>query len=191
MCVLVIQSCPTLWDTVDYSPPGSSVLRPFSRQEYWSGLPFPLQGIFLNQGLNPGLPHCRQILYHLNQQGSPPVGIPNMFPVCCYISIRNNTKYRCPWLRMVQHKIFQFYKNLIFFHLVICSKILSHNAGKQQLSHSSQLATWSWGWTTDTLTTILYPYNLSAFHFQYLIQYIVCAGLSCSVAHSSLWPFRL
>ena len=25
-----------------------------------------LQGIFLNQGLNPGLLHCRQILYHLS-----------------------------------------------------------------------------------------------------------------------------
>ena len=25
-----------------------------------------LQGIFPNQGLNPGLPHCRQILYHLS-----------------------------------------------------------------------------------------------------------------------------
>ena len=25
-----------------------------------------LQGIFPTQGLNPGLPHCRQILYHLN-----------------------------------------------------------------------------------------------------------------------------
>ena len=30
-----------------------------------------LQGIFLTQGLNPGLPHCRQILYQLNHQGSP------------------------------------------------------------------------------------------------------------------------
>ena len=30
-----------------------------------------LQGIFLIQGLNPGLPHCRQILYHLSHQGSP------------------------------------------------------------------------------------------------------------------------
>ena len=27
----------------------------FSRQEYWSGLPFPTPGIFLTQGLNPGL----------------------------------------------------------------------------------------------------------------------------------------
>jgi len=30
-----------------------------------------LQGIFPTQGLNPGLPHCRPILYCLNHQGSP------------------------------------------------------------------------------------------------------------------------
>ena len=30
-----------------------------------------LQEIFSTQGLNPGLPHCRWILYHLNHQGSP------------------------------------------------------------------------------------------------------------------------
>ena len=39
----------------------------FSSQEYWSGLPLPdLQGIFPTQGLNPGLLHCRWILYHLS-----------------------------------------------------------------------------------------------------------------------------
>ena len=30
-----------------------------------------LQGIFLTQGSNPGLLHCRRILYHLSYQGSP------------------------------------------------------------------------------------------------------------------------
>ena len=30
-----------------------------------------LQGIFLTQGSNPDLPHCRQILYCLSHQGSP------------------------------------------------------------------------------------------------------------------------
>ena len=35
-----LQSCPTLCDPIDGSPPGSVVLG-FSRQEYWSGLPFP------------------------------------------------------------------------------------------------------------------------------------------------------
>jgi len=39
----------------------------FSRREYWSGLPFPSSGNFPTQGLNPGLPHCRQKLYRLSQ----------------------------------------------------------------------------------------------------------------------------
>ena len=30
-----------------------------------------LQGIFPTQGLKPGLPHCRRILYQLSYQGSP------------------------------------------------------------------------------------------------------------------------
>ena len=30
-----------------------------------------LQGIFPTQGLNPGLPHCKQIFYHRSHQGSP------------------------------------------------------------------------------------------------------------------------
>ena len=38
--VLVTKSCPTLCDPKDSSLPGSSV-HEFSRQEYWSGLPFP------------------------------------------------------------------------------------------------------------------------------------------------------
>ena len=36
---------------------------------------FFLQGIFPTQGLNPGLPHCRQTLYHLSHQGSPYVEV--------------------------------------------------------------------------------------------------------------------
>ena len=35
-----LQSCPTLCDPIDGSPPGSPTLG-FSRQEHWSGLPFP------------------------------------------------------------------------------------------------------------------------------------------------------
>ena len=40
----------------------------FSRQEYWSGCHFLLQGIFPTQGSNPGLPHFGQILYYLSPQ---------------------------------------------------------------------------------------------------------------------------
>ena len=42
----------------------------FSRPEHWSGLPFPSPGDLPNQGLNPGLPHCGQILYCLSRRGS-------------------------------------------------------------------------------------------------------------------------
>ena len=41
----------------------------FSRQEYGVGCHSLLQGIFQTQGSNPGLLHCRQILYHLRHQG--------------------------------------------------------------------------------------------------------------------------
>jgi len=35
-----LQSCPTLCDPIDGCPPGPLSLG-FSRQEHWSGLPFP------------------------------------------------------------------------------------------------------------------------------------------------------
>ena len=43
----------------------------FSRKEYWSGLPFPFQGIFPTQELNSRLLHYRQILYLVSHQVSP------------------------------------------------------------------------------------------------------------------------
>ena len=58
----------TPW-TVAYQVPPS---MGFSRQECWSGLPFPSPGDLPNQGSNLGLPHCRQTLYHLSHQGSKP-----------------------------------------------------------------------------------------------------------------------
>ena len=42
----------------------------FSREEHWVVCHALLQGIFPTQRSNPGLPHCRWILYQLNHQGS-------------------------------------------------------------------------------------------------------------------------
>ena len=66
MKIWVTQLC--LYDPMDCSPPGSSV--------HWIHQarilePFLLQGISPTQGSNVGLPHCRQILYHLSHQRSP------------------------------------------------------------------------------------------------------------------------
>ena len=44
---------------------------PLSMKECQGGLPFTTQEIFLTEGSDPGLLHCRQILYHLSHQGSP------------------------------------------------------------------------------------------------------------------------
>ena len=59
-----------LCNPTDCSPLSSSV-HGISSQEYWSGCHFLLLGIFLTQGSNPGLPHCRQILYRLSHERSP------------------------------------------------------------------------------------------------------------------------
>ena len=72
-CVLclVTQSCLTLCDPMDCSLPGSSVHRDSPGKNTEMGCYALLQGIFPTQGLNPGLLHCRWILYHLNHQESP------------------------------------------------------------------------------------------------------------------------
>ena len=64
MLCLVAQSCPTLCNPMDcpWNSPG---------QKSGVGSLSLLQGIFPTQRLNPGLPHCRQILYCLSHQGSP------------------------------------------------------------------------------------------------------------------------
>ena len=72
LCVcLVTQSCTTLCDPIDHSPPGSSVHGDSRGKNTGVGCHTLLQGIFPPQGSNPGLLHCSRILYHLSHQGSP------------------------------------------------------------------------------------------------------------------------
>ena len=57
---------------------GVRLLRPHGQYSPWNspgqntgvGNLSLLQGIFPTQGSNPGLPHCRQILYHQSHKGS-------------------------------------------------------------------------------------------------------------------------
>ena len=81
MKVLVAQECVTLRGPMDCSPPGSSVLGILQAITGVGCHAFP-QGIFLTQGSNPGLLHCRQILYRLSHQGSPCVCV--RVRVCVY-----------------------------------------------------------------------------------------------------------
>ena len=51
----VAQSCPTLYDPMDCIPPAPPSTES-SRQEYWSGLPFPSLGDLSDPGIKPGSP---------------------------------------------------------------------------------------------------------------------------------------
>ena len=65
----VAQLCPTLCDPIDCKAYNTPLSMGFSRQEYWSGLPFSSPEDLPNPATNLGLPHCRQMLYHLSHQG--------------------------------------------------------------------------------------------------------------------------
>jgi len=56
--VLVAQLCLSLCDLIDYNPPKSSVYG-ISRQEYWSGLPFPSPGNLPDPGIDLRSPTLR------------------------------------------------------------------------------------------------------------------------------------
>ena len=66
--VLVTQSCLTLCDRMDHKAHQAPLPMEFSRQEYWSGYPFPSPGDLLDTGFTLGCLHCRQVLYHLSHQ---------------------------------------------------------------------------------------------------------------------------
>ena len=57
----------TPWTTAHQAP----LCMGFSRQKYWSELPFPSPGDLLTQGSNLGLLHCGHILNYLSHQGNP------------------------------------------------------------------------------------------------------------------------
>ena len=68
--LLVIQSCLTLCDAMNPGAHQALLSMGFPRQEYWSGLPFPSPGDLVDPGIEPGLMHCRWILYHVSHQGT-------------------------------------------------------------------------------------------------------------------------
>ena len=59
MLHLVVQSCLTLYDPMDHSLPGSSVLGAYPGKNTGVSCHGLLQGIFPTQGSNPGLLRCR------------------------------------------------------------------------------------------------------------------------------------
>ena len=94
----VAQLCWTLCDPMDCSLPGSFI-HGISRQEYWSGLPFPSLGDLPNPGIKLRSPTLQPDTLHLSHQGSPFIIIgmsPPTDDLPCYEhNICNTLKFPC------------------------------------------------------------------------------------------------
>ena len=93
MCVCVWVwvwlSCVQLFGNTWTIAPQEPLSMEFSRQQSWSGLPFPSRDL-PDPGIKPRSPHCRQILYHLSHQWSP-VG------------------YKEAWIPLLHHKCLSYF----------------------------------------------------------------------------------
>ena len=69
--MLAAQSCLTLCNRMDCSPPGSSIHGIFPGKNTGVGCHYLLRVIFLTEGLNSGLLHFKQTLHCLRHWGRP------------------------------------------------------------------------------------------------------------------------
>ena len=76
-----VELCPTLWNPVDCSPPGSSVHRTVRGKNTGMGSHFLLQGIFLTQGSNPRLLNLLPCSHPQASLPTEPLGKPCLPPV--------------------------------------------------------------------------------------------------------------
>ena len=91
-----------------------------------------LQEIFPMQGSNPGLLHCRQILYHLGHQGS----------CICYV---------CPIPKWGEGESGMNWESSLDIYILPCvkqitSKKLIHNTGSSAWCSVITLRDWIWRW---------------------------------------------
>ena len=77
VCVLVTQSCLTLCNSMDCSPPGYSVHGDSPSKNTGVDCHSLIQGIFPTQGSSPGLLHCRETLPS-EPPGKPWLGVVNI-----------------------------------------------------------------------------------------------------------------
>ena len=98
----LLQSCLTLYNAMDCSSPGSFLhLWDSPGKNTGVGCHALLQEIFLIQGLNPCLPHCRQILYPLSYLGSPKSVWGTLYLTYKQWNIKHNKINFFEWLKML------------------------------------------------------------------------------------------
>ena len=128
------------------SPPGSSVYEYSLGENTGVGCIALLQGIFQTQGSNPGIPHCRWILYWLSHHGNPRILEWVAYPFSRGSSWpRNQTEVSCiaggfftSWATREAHKRSSPY-TVYQFQRVKCT-FLMERSGVTSLTHDSRLA---------------------------------------------------
>ena len=120
----------------------------FSRQEYWSALPFLFpRGIFPTQELNWGLLYCRQTLHHLSHQGSPTI---TKNPVNNFKQISN---FINSYMQIFCHEtslqlvlfLFFYIKKLIYFNwMIICLQYSGFCHTMTWITHGCSCVSPSW-----------------------------------------------
>jgi len=129
VCVLSCSCCVWLFVTPWTVPPGSSVHGASPGKNTGVSCHALLQGIFPNQGSNPGLLHCRWILYHLRHWGSPRILEWVVYPFSRGTSQHRNrteisciagrfftswgTWETCPWCEQVEFSVPTAYTGII------------------------------------------------------------------------------
>ena len=120
----VTQSCPTLFNPMHYSLPGSSM--GFSRREYWSWLPFPSPGDLPNLGIEPGSPTLQA-----DSLPSEPIRKPtdshrwtNLCLISYMLSVYSNYSMRCHWPRVENNSCWR--SSSISSILSVCISISGH-----------------------------------------------------------------
>ena len=111
--------------------------RDFPGQNTGVDCHFLLQDIFPTQGLNPGLPHYRQTLYHLSHQGSPPYQRRVQFQSWRVLFL----SFLYPWRRAQCKKFYSFSANQSVFLFPITSSFffylslieMTYNLNTQEL----------------------------------------------------------
>ena len=112
LLILCVLSGSVVSDTLNHlycSPSGSSSVG-FFRQEYWSGLPFLLQGIFPTEGWNLRLLLDRWILYHWAVRCRPDI---NVTPLMKLLGPQSSSPYLYLHISLLRVPILLLYISLV------------------------------------------------------------------------------
>ena len=137
MVCLVTQSCLTLCDTVNCRCPRLLCPRGFSRQGYWSGLPYPPPGDLSNSGIDPRSRTQQTDSLLSEPPGKPCNGIRTRKILACYWGAYGNMFWEllcvfmcvCPCWRWFMKKIFHTIcllktQNLLFLSFLLAKQTI-------------------------------------------------------------------